>query len=230
MQEITTKPLIPPKGMWAIHVTIPTSNPEKQFIEAEVRKVIAKLGPGIDPLDVNVAKISGEWQGVRHIPCEKSKKWSVEEEYAELYQGTKEAPVILYLHGGAYILASPDTHRAITLRLAKDCGGRVFSLRYRLAPQDPFPAALVDAVLAYKYLLYPPKGALHQPIDPTNIVIAGDSAGVQNPRYELKIGWIGICFDDIPDACGSYVSFTCWDYWDVTMVRSYSFISLCRSR
>lgn len=175
---MSTRPLIPPKGMWTIPVTISTSNPEKQFVEAEVRKVIAKLGPGIDRLDVNVAKISGEWQGVKHVPDEKSEKWSTQEQYAELYKDTKEAPVILYLHGGAYILASPDTHRDMTLRLAEGCGGRVFSLRYRLAPQDPFPAALVDAVLAYKYLIYPPEGALHQPVDPSNIVIAGDSAGV----------------------------------------------------
>jgi len=164
--------------MWAIPVTISTSNPEKQFIEAEVRKVIAKLGPGIDRLDVNVAKISGEWQGVKQVPDEKSEKLSIAEQYAELYKDTKEGPVILYFHGGAYIVASPDTHRGMTLQLAKGCGGRVFSLQYRLAPQCPFPAALVDAVLAYKYLIYPPDGALHSSIDPTNIVIAGDSAGV----------------------------------------------------
>ena len=175
---MTTKSLAPPKGMWTIPVSIPTSNPEKQFIAAEVRKVITKLGSGIDGLDINVAEISGEWQGVKQVPNKKSKKQSIVEQYAELYQDTKDAPVILYFHGGAYIVASPDTHRAMTLQLAKGCGGRVFSVRYRLAPQNPFPAALIDAVLAYKYLIIPPAGALHQAIDPTNIVIAGDSAGV----------------------------------------------------
>jgi acetyl esterase/lipase len=115
---------------------------------------------------------------VKRDSNEKSEKRSIEEQYAELYQDTKEAPVVLYLHGGAYIVASPDTHRAMTLRLAKGFGGRVFSVRYRLAPQDPFPAALIDAIMAYKYLIIPPAGALHAPIDPTKIVIAGDSAGV----------------------------------------------------
>ena len=62
--------------------------------------------------------------------------------------------------------------------MAKDSGGRVLAVQYRLAPQDEFPAALVDAVLAYKYLIDPPEGALHKPVDPSRIVIAGDSAGV----------------------------------------------------
>ena len=114
--------------MWTIPVIIPTSNQEKQFIEAEVRTVIAKLGPGIDRLDANVAEISGEWQGVKHVPEDKSAKWSIEEKFAELDRDTKDAPVILYLHGGAYIVASPDTHRDMTLRPAKGCEGRVFSL------------------------------------------------------------------------------------------------------
>lgn len=49
--------------------------------------------------------------------------------------------------------------------------------RYRLAPQNPFPAALLDTFAAYLYLLYPPVGALHAPIPASKICIAGDSAG-----------------------------------------------------
>lgn len=63
--------------------------------------------------------------------------------------------------------------------MARDAGGRVLAVQYRLAPQDEFPAALVDAVMAYKYLVDPPKGALHKAVDPSKIVIAGDSAGVR---------------------------------------------------
>jgi acetyl esterase/lipase len=160
-------------------VIMASSNSEKQFIETQVRTSISKLGTGIHRLEVNVVEISGEWQGVKTVPEYVSTKLSTKEQYAQLYQDTEEGPVILYLHGGGYCLASPDSHRKITLQLAKGCGGRVFSLRYRLAPQDPFPAALVDAVLAYRYLVDPPQGALHQPVDPAKIVIAGDSAGVQ---------------------------------------------------
>lgn len=53
----------------------------------------------------------------------------------------------------------------------------MLSVRYRLAPQNPFPAALVDALTAYLSLIHPPPGALHDPVPANKIVIAGDSAG-----------------------------------------------------
>lgn len=77
---------------------------------------------------------------------------------------------ILYLHGGAYFAGSPATHRAITSRLARDCGAIVHALDYRLAPEYPFPAALDDALAGYRALL-----ASGQP--PEKIVLVGDSAG-----------------------------------------------------
>src|SRR5579859_575322 len=163
--------------MWTVEV--PISPPEdKKGFEEEVRRIVAKLGAGIGGLKVNAEEISGEWQGVQRVPHEKASRWTKEEQYAELEQDTKDRPVILYLHGGAYIVCTPDTHRQMTFRYARECGGaRVFSVRYRLAPQHQFPAALVDAILAYKYLIDPPPGALHAAVDPSKIVIAGDSAG-----------------------------------------------------
>ncbi|MBV9968983.1 MAG: alpha/beta hydrolase [Xanthobacteraceae bacterium] len=76
---------------------------------------------------------------------------------------------ILYLHGGCYLLGSPDLYRDLTWRLAKLCSARVLCLDYRLAPEHPFPAALDDAVRAYRWL--------SARIDPRNIVLMGDSAG-----------------------------------------------------
>ena len=73
---------------------------------------------------------------------------------------------ILYLHGGAYCVGSPATHRSLTARLAKSTGLPVFALDYRLAPEHPFPAALDDALAAYRAL------RAQGPV-----VIAGDSAG-----------------------------------------------------
>ncbi|CAZ84646.1 unnamed protein product [Tuber melanosporum] len=70
---------------------------------------------------------------------------------------------------GMIYLCDPATHRGIARR--------VFLPRYRLAPQSPFPAALIDALISYLYLLYPPPGALHSPVPPSKIIIAGDSAG-----------------------------------------------------
>ncbi|GAA6018146.1 hypothetical protein JCM11491_003334 [Sporobolomyces phaffii] len=88
-----------------------------------------------------------------------------------------EMPLCLYLWGGAYFFGSLNTHRYVMWRIARKMGGRVFSVKYRLAPQFPFPCALQDALSAYLYLIRPPPGAKHRPVDPAKIVIAGDSAG-----------------------------------------------------
>ena len=89
-------------------------------------------------------------------------------EWLRRTHGTAVRPgCILYLHGGAYCVGSPATHRSLTARLAKFTGLPVFALDYRLAPEHPFPAALEDALSAYR--------ALHASGGP--VVIAGDSAG-----------------------------------------------------
>jgi acetyl esterase/lipase len=77
--------------------------------------------------------------------------------------------VLLYLHGGGYFGCSAETHRPITISFALQ-GFRVFSADYRLAPENPFPAALDDAVAAYR-------GLLAEGHAPERIVLAGDSAG-----------------------------------------------------
>ncbi|QSN61582.1 alpha/beta hydrolase [Caballeronia sp. M1242] len=76
---------------------------------------------------------------------------------------------ILYLHGGGYYFCSPRSHRAISFGLAVRAQANVFSLDYRLAPEHRFPAAVDDAVAAYRALL--------ADAAPQTIVIAGDSAG-----------------------------------------------------
>jgi acetyl esterase/lipase len=73
---------------------------------------------------------------------------------------------ILYLHGGGYCIGSPATHRAVTARLARSAGLPVFAADYRLAPEHPFPAALDDALAAYRSLA-----------DMGPVIVAGDSAG-----------------------------------------------------
>jgi acetyl esterase/lipase len=84
--------------------------------------------------------------------------------------GTPAPAAILYLHGGAYCVGSPATHRVITGNLARLAGASVFVADYRLAPEHPFPAALDDAVAAYR-------GLLQAGFDAGAIAIAGDSAG-----------------------------------------------------
>ncbi len=77
--------------------------------------------------------------------------------------------VLLYLHGGGYFGCSAETHRPITVSFAQK-GFRVFAPNYRLAPEHPFPAAVDDALAAYRGLLA--QGTRSQPI-----FVGGDSAG-----------------------------------------------------
>jgi len=78
--------------------------------------------------------------------------------------------VLYYLHGGAYCAGSCNSHRHLVAQLARACAARALVIEYRLAPEHRFPAALEDAVAAYKWLL-------SYGVAPENIVIAGDSAG-----------------------------------------------------
>lgn len=78
--------------------------------------------------------------------------------------------VILYLHGGAYLAGSPATHRHLGAWLAGEAGVRALLPDYRLAPENPFPAAPDDALCAYRHLLDTGYAA-------ENIAVAGDSAG-----------------------------------------------------
>lgn len=77
---------------------------------------------------------------------------------------------ILYLHGGGFVSCSPATHRPITAGLARRTQRRVFAVAYRLAPEHRYPAALEDAVAAYRWVLA-------QGVAPTALALAGDSAG-----------------------------------------------------
>lgn len=78
--------------------------------------------------------------------------------------------VILYFHGGAYLLGNRKTSRDMIHRIARKSGARALSVEYRLAPENPHPAALVDALCAYQWLL-------DENIDPAKIAVLGDSSG-----------------------------------------------------
>lgn len=84
--------------------------------------------------------------------------------------GVDPGRAILYLHGGGYVIGSIATHRGLVSRLTSATGSRALSVGYRLAPENPFPAAVDDATAAYRWLV-------SQGMEPSRVVIAGDSAG-----------------------------------------------------
>ncbi len=84
--------------------------------------------------------------------------------------GSEPSRTVLYLHGGAYVMGSPKSHRGLAGRIARAAGARVLVVDYRLAPENPFPAALDDALTCWRWLL-------GDGTSPEQSIIAGDSAG-----------------------------------------------------
>lgn len=78
--------------------------------------------------------------------------------------------VTLFLHGGGYGLGSLTSHRHFATEVGRSAGTKVLAIDYRLAPEAPFPAAVDDALAAYRYLL-------DAGFDPLSISVMGDSAG-----------------------------------------------------
>ncbi|MEJ2708634.1 MAG: alpha/beta hydrolase [Anaerolineales bacterium] len=130
------------------------------------------------PFDVNTPlaqqRAKMEKQGKFSIMPSKVKVQpvSIGEMYAEWIRPfeAKDDRAILYLHGGGYTMGSCNTHRALVARIALAGQAPALLINYRLAPEYPFPAALEDAIAAYRWLL-------DQRIEARRIVIAGDSSG-----------------------------------------------------
>ena len=125
------------------------STQEQRRRIATLAHLIIHLPVGVTKESVQVAKVEAEWV----VPTKIIAKTAV-----------------LYLHGGGYTLCSPATHRGLTGAMALACKSRLLVPNYRLAPEYPFPAALEDALAAYRWLLA-------QGYAPQHIAIGGDSAG-----------------------------------------------------
>ncbi|TLD35925.1 lipase esterase protein [Venturia nashicola] len=173
--------------MWIAKCTL--LKPETKFrghdcnlgIEEAIIKAIDYLGHaqyrGKFP---QIVDVEAEWTGYRGGVSYLARRPDIPEyeQYRKLMQEVEpDSTTILYFHGGAFCLMDPATHRITTSSLAKHSGGRCLSVRYRLAPQHVFPAALLDALVAYLSLLSPPPDSFHTPVPASKITVAGDSSG-----------------------------------------------------
>jgi monoterpene epsilon-lactone hydrolase len=84
--------------------------------------------------------------------------------------GTDPSAVVLYFHGGAYVLGSASDSVGLAADVGRRAGARVITVDYRLAPENPFPAAVDDAVAAYRALL-------DEGVPSSRIAFVGESAG-----------------------------------------------------
>ena len=107
--------------------------------------------------------------GQPDVVSERTKANGVDAEWITA-PGAAADRVVLYLHGGGYVLGSVHTHRDLIGRISRAAQARVLALNYRLGPEHPFPAAVDDALAGYRHLL-------EKQFKPSRTVVAGDSAG-----------------------------------------------------
>jgi epsilon-lactone hydrolase len=121
----------------------------RELCEASNRKMEDKLPAGLKVEPFSLADMHAEWL----IPA-----------------GACKEKVILYTIGGGYVSGSCNDHRTLVAKVAQGTGIAVLMFDHRLAPEHPYPAALDDALTAYRWLLA-------QGTSPENILIMGESAG-----------------------------------------------------
>ena len=151
---------------------------KKISIQARILKRIFRHF--IKPMLVNAGgvedlKIASRGEGpisrwLSRIIPKADEKIMIDHIYAEWLGDTNAKGALLYLHGGAFLLGSPKSHRGLVKNITKSSSFRALSIDYRLAPKHKFPAALEDAEKAYDWLL-------QNGYAPENIAVAGDSAG-----------------------------------------------------
>ena len=127
----------------------PLSIDELRESQNRSAKMMQKVPKAISVEGFSINELSAEWVTHKNANAEK---------------------IILYLHGGGYVSGKLDMYRLLCGNISEKSGARVLLPEYRLAPEDPFPAALEDALSVYSWLLQNETSA-------ENIFLAGDSAG-----------------------------------------------------
>jgi len=95
--------------------------------------------------------------------------------YVPAGAGDEPVATLAYFHGGGFVIGDLDTHDIICRALCNQAGVQVIAVDYRLAPEHRFPAAVEDALAAYKWLASPASEAIA--VDRTRLAVGGDSAG-----------------------------------------------------
>jgi len=143
-------------------------------IPDRISRLVKARTPGatssVEDLRQYFAELSARFTpGPSDARFERAQLGQIKGEWVHCGEGAPER-IILYFHGGGYIAGSPETHRPLVARLCKTSDAAALVLDYRLAPEFPFPAALRDAVDAYRLLLA-------KDFPPSSIVLAGDGSG-----------------------------------------------------
>ena len=138
-----------------------------EFTPAEARQAFVVLMQFVAPKNITVDKVeNGRATGPNgDIPVRV---------YTPAGAGNGILPVLIFFHGGGFVIGNLDTHDGLCRVLANESGARVIAVDYRLAPEHKFPAAVDDA---YAALCWVATNAERLGVDPNRIAIGGDSAG-----------------------------------------------------
>ncbi|MEP6625609.1 MAG: alpha/beta hydrolase [Acidimicrobiia bacterium] len=157
---------------------MPLDPQAKAIIDLVVAAGFGDLGPGTDP--VAMRALMNEAAMVSDIEIADVSELAIpgpaDAIAARLYRpmGDAPLPVIVYFHGGGWVLGSLATHDGICRGLAAGVGAVVVSVDYRLAPEHCYPAAVEDSLAAVRWVA---ANAGSIGADPDRLVVAGDSAG-----------------------------------------------------
>jgi acetyl esterase/lipase len=142
----------------------------------ELERVLQLLREYVSPEPQSIGEMRAEFEAnakmftvVEDTRCEPFRLENMQAEWI-VHRDAFDERVVLYLHGGGYVMGSIETHRAMISRISRAAAARVLLIGYRLAPEHPYPAALEDSTAAYQWLLA-------EGWDPARMAIAGDSAG-----------------------------------------------------
>lgn len=156
-------------------------------VTAELARKLFRIAPGSPGVAVGGGAVAGSngagrgdpmrrmatpippWIG-RHTTLERGELSGLASETHAPRGADPAGRTLLYLHGGGYITCSPRSHRGLLARLCLATGGRCVAVDYRKAPEHPFPAAIDDALRAYRALLAAGQA-------PERLAVGGDSAG-----------------------------------------------------
>jgi acetyl esterase/lipase len=141
-----------------------------------VRAVSSAYVNRVDVEDIDIPGVRRLWNGLGRLLVPAFGVDIAKTEVGGLYaewltpKERMSGKVLLYLHGGAYVVGGCDMHRQMVSHLARAGHIRTLLPEYRLAPEHKFPAAVDDAVMAYRHLI-------ETGTRPEDIIVGGDSAG-----------------------------------------------------
>jgi acetyl esterase/lipase len=145
------------------------ASPQLQAIVQMLRSGPPLAELSIEEQRATFGALTSRFKLAEDVRCQRVNPGGVPAEWITTPEAADER-VIYYLHGGGYTLGSINTHREMISRISRAARARALAIDYRLAPENPFPAAVEDCTAAYRWLL-------STGVDPARLVIVGDSAG-----------------------------------------------------